>query len=55
MLDEGADETYALMAEVAGRVADLSWQQMQAEGSDLRFRRMIAEDIYQTQRVLAVA
>lgn len=54
VLDETADETYALMTEVAARIADLSWQQMQAEGSDLRFRRMIAEEICQRQRCLAL-
>jgi hypothetical protein len=52
-LDEGAAETYALMTDIARRIADLSWRQMQAEGTDLRFRRMIADQICKKQRALA--
>src|SRR5947207_4528043 len=49
-LDECADESYTLLSERAARIADLAWQQMQAEKSDLPLRVMVVDSIHDTEQ-----
>lgn len=51
-LDEADQESYDLMAEFAGRITDLGCRQMQAYGSDVALRSMLAAAICDLERAL---